>query len=53
MSSDERQVPETMPGAEPADGDVPEHSRGMPLDEAQPSAPHKPQLDPDDDGSDG
>jgi hypothetical protein len=38
-------TPEDRPGAGPADGDVPEHSRGEPLDEAQPSFRRRPELD--------
>jgi hypothetical protein len=41
----ERDVPEQQPGAEPADADSPEFSRGHPLDEPQPSARRREDLE--------
>jgi hypothetical protein len=38
MAEVARDTPEDRPGAQPADGDVPQHSTGTPLDEPQPSA---------------
>jgi hypothetical protein len=40
----ERETPEERPGAEPADADSPEFSRGQPLDDPQPSARERPEL---------
>lgn len=47
-AADERRPPEHTPGAEPGDDRIPEHSGGTPLDEAQPSAPRRPELESDD-----
>lgn len=41
----ERDVPEQREGAEPADADSPEFSRGQPLDDPQPSAPERDDLE--------
>jgi hypothetical protein len=40
----ERDVPERREGAEPADDDSPEFSRGQPLDDPQPSAREREEL---------
>ncbi|HWD65002.1 MAG TPA: hypothetical protein VG405_07485 [Solirubrobacteraceae bacterium] len=41
----ERDVPEQREGAEPADADSPEFSRGQPLDDPQPSARRREELE--------
>lgn len=41
----EREVPESREGAQPADADSPEFSRGQPLDDPQPSAPRREDLE--------
>lgn len=41
----ERAVPEQREGAEPADADSPEFSRGQPLDDPQPSARRREDLE--------
>jgi hypothetical protein len=43
--SKERAVPESRGGAEPADADSPEFSRGIPLDDPQPSARYREELE--------
>jgi len=43
-----RGVPEEREGARPADADSPEFSRGEPLDDPQPSARRRPELDRED-----
>lgn len=44
-----RDVPEDSEGAEPADADSPEFSRGAPLDDPQPSAPEREELESEED----
>lgn len=46
--SAERDVPERSEGAEPADADSPEFSRGKALDDPQPSAREREQLETED-----
>jgi hypothetical protein len=48
----ERRGPEEHPGAAPGDDETPEHSRGSVLDDPQPSAPRKPELESDRDRTD-
>lgn len=50
--ANERAVPEERPGAQPADADSPEFSRGQPLDDPQPSARERPELESDEARSD-
>lgn len=50
-SAGERDVPEPREGAEPADADSPEFSRGQPLDDPQPSAPRRQELEDEEDTS--
>lgn len=45
----ERDVPEQREGAEPADADSPEFSRGQPLDDPQPSAREREDLESEED----
>lgn len=42
---DQRRGPESRPGAGPGDDAAPEHSRGIPLDDAQPSTAWRPELE--------
>lgn len=48
---DERGVPESRSGAQPADAHAPEFSRGIPLDDPQPSARWRPELSSEEDRS--
>jgi hypothetical protein len=47
----ERDVPEQREGAEPADADSPEFSRGQPLDDPQPSTREREELESEEDES--
>lgn len=51
-AAEERGAPETGAGALPADADAPEFSRGEPLDDPQPSAPRKDELESAEDQED-
>jgi hypothetical protein len=47
----DRDVPESRSGAEPADDESPEFSRGQPLDDPQPSSRERPELETEEDES--
>lgn len=52
-SAEERETPEALPGAGPAGERAPEHPHGKPFDEPQPSAPHRGDLEEEEEGEEG